>query len=727
MITKHAARLWFLGFLSVAVGVAALSGVPVLSPAAAQEADGQRPVAKVWDDLLHYIRVAQVPAATASAREILSRDVEAKEIYQLAMSFKLSQQILIRGLNLPDEQLKGDLQRILALIEKGYRDMRSDDAEIQRAIELLKGSLEQFESGKTRLLQSGEYALPRLISVLSRSDDRMFRARVISVLSAMGKEAVRGISVALQAEDQQVVRDIAGILATIGYPHAAPRLKEALDRKDLVAETRQALRTALITVAGQPAVDKSTAEVFYEWADKYYRQAESMMPDPRDEEAFVWYWKNDWRTVEKVPVPRPIFDEIYTMRLARLALKYDETFYSAVPLWLTAFARREVELDAGGTDPLLSQEELHARDYILSTSPKYLQQALSRAMADQDTRVVFMMIEGLAQTQGSESLVRPIEGGAMPLVQAMSYPDRQVRYLAAVSLARALPDQPFAGYQMVMPVLGQALRQTGRKAAMLVGVGNELKGIIRDAGYEILEASEAPTAVADVLESAGVDVFIAGSDAMAEDLVRAVRQQPTLTGAALVVDSATNRAKTLQRGDRLVFLMDPAAEANLRLEVVSEAIAAGLGQAMEPQQSAEWAVLAARAIETVGQSGNKVYNITRTLKQLQSAVGSNVPAVQMASADALATMNLADAQRSIVDLAIQPQAEEQVRISAFGALSRSLRKFGNLLTDDQSQAVVSIVMGEGSRELRTAASQALGAMNLASDKIKTLMLQSDVD
>jgi len=65
-----------------------------------------------------------------------------------------------------------------------------------------------------------------------------------------------------------------------------------------------------------------------------------------------------------------------------------------------------------------------------------------------------------------------------------------------------------------------------------------------------------------------------------------------------------------------------------------------------------------------------------------------------------------------------------VRIEAFAALSESLRRFGNELKPEQSAAVLEIVNGKNSQPLREAAAQALGAMNLSSDKVKDLIVNA---
>jgi hypothetical protein len=346
-------------------------------------------------------------------------------------------------------------------------------------------------------------------------------------------------------------------------------------------------------------------------------------------------------------------------------------------------------------------------------------------MDDRDTEVAFMLIEGLAQTQASHSLVDPLPGGAQPLVAAMTYPSRRVRFLAAVSLANARPKRRFAGDQLVLPTLALALRQTGQKSALLVGVSNEFKQAIRDEGFAVMEADSVVDAMTQALDSAGVDVFVLGPKVDAKQAVDKIRQQPTLRGSALVIADSGPDVRNLQRRYDRVEGVGRNLDREMLSAGIQRAIDAAVGQPMDPADGYAWAARAARAIETIGQA-ETIFAVRTTVEPLKIALGTQDDDVQIASADALAVIDSIPAQRAVATAALDAANNEQVRVQAFRALSRSLRRFGNRLTDQQAQAIVDTVIGQASRDLRQAASQALGSMNLPSDKIKMLILSSDL-
>ena len=59
-------------------------------------------------------------------------------------------------------------------------------------------------------------------------------------------------------------------------------------------------------------------------------------------------------------------------------------------------------------------------------------------------------------------------GGAPALIAAMSSPDRLVRFESAFAVAAALPQQQFAGQDRVVPLLAEAMSQTGVPSVLVV-------------------------------------------------------------------------------------------------------------------------------------------------------------------------------------------------------------------------------------------------------------------
>lgn len=713
--------------LSKAAMAATLVLLAIAPAVTAQDAsaDANEPQ-KLWDDFIHYIRIARPELARSYGQALLDSDADAKNIYEFSQATTDARATLARGERL--EGLGEIIDEIRERIERGYREKRSDPREIARAIELLGGTLRGYELGAERLRNSGQFALPQLLNTL-RDDQapQMLKERIITVLPSLGRDVVRGLSAALQAQDPIIVEIMAGVLGEIGYAHAAPRLREVLDREDLPKRTRDIVRTALVTCAGEAAPQKCTAELFYSQAEQYYYKAESLRADERYDEVNLWYW-SEGMGLAFTPCPVEIFYDAYAMRFCRLALSHDSTFSPAVGLWLAANLRKEANLPEGAEDPVRRQDQPSADYYALASGAGYLQRVLSRGLKDRDTAVARGAIEALAETAGVESLVRPVEGGAQPLVEAMSYPDRRVRFLAAISLAEALPKETFTGHAMVMWTINEALRQTGQRRAMLIvadeRIRNRMKSALREANFEVLDSAEVSKAMSAARASAGVDIVVLAGRPNPVDVVGRLRSEAVFSALPVIIAYDTARVGEMAEGDGRVVVVAATADEQAISDAIKDAMRPANGQPIDIEEAEQWALRAAGAVEKLAVTSNPVFDVTRTREALADAIEAGSDRVKVACAKALAAMDDEAAQQQVAGLATDAAQSESVRVQAFEQLSFSLRRFGNRLVREHSSAVVAVVGGDGSFELRTAAAQALGAMDLPSEQITDLILET---
>ncbi len=713
--------------LTVCLFVMYPAGSSLCQDTAAPTETGGKTVEILWRDFIHFVKVDRPDAARSHIQAILESDVEAKTVYELSSRTKGVESILRRAEGL--EGMGESVKRLRQVIEEGYEAKRADSEEIAESIKLLSGNIRPFERGSRRLVISGEYALPQLIQKLIDPKTKpLLKERIIIVLPRLGKNAVRGLSVALQTDNEELQRIVIDALGEIGYPHAAPRLKEIATRDGVIKSNRRAALSALVACAGKSAVSKSAAELYYEQALKYYYRADSLMPDKRQPQANVWYWKDNLGVTYK-KVPREIFADIYAMRMARLALGHDADLHQAVSLWLAANLRKEADLPDGAKDPTKPEQMPGADYFALASGVRYQQAVLKRALKDNEIPVATDAIQALAHTTGAKSMVRPTVGGDQPLVDALTYPNRKVRYLAALSLAEALPSEKFTNSHVVPMVLIEALRRTGKKTALVVADNpntlNELKSALRGIDYNVLEAKGPQQAVDAISRVKGVDVVLLTGEPLPSKVVKAIRDEPGFATIPVVVTAEETRGlKKLAQADKRMVIVPAKPALGVLEEGLKKADELADGVAMSESRRVEWAVKSAKAIRILGLTSNKVYDITRTTDALKRALGHKDASLNVAAAEALSAIQTSRAQRAIIDLATNDDASDDVRIAAFKALSESLRRFGNRLSDEQATMVLEVVKGDQSKPLRNAAAQAMGAMNLPSEKVKSLILEA---
>lgn len=701
-------------------------------------------VDQLFTDLIHYIQVGRTDMADSYVQAIVGSGTNPKDVYLAAQKTPDTLKILGRGA--ANSQIKPGIDKLLAMIEEGYRVNRADPNQIEDAIGMLDKGLRPYEVGAKRLEESGEFAVPQLIQKLrSKDTGDDLRNAIYTFLPRLGLAGVRPLSEVLQSPDPSLQEHVATALGAIHYPHAAAALKELMEKKGVSETVKVAAKAALLACYGEKGLTDSLSQICYELADKYYYQAESLRPDVRAATANVWFWKDDLGATY-VAVPRDILCDVYAMRLAAGALAADPTNSKAVSLWLAANFKSQADLPAGEKDPTRLADQPSPEFYALASGPKYLQEVLARALKDKNTAVAAGAINALSRTAGTKLLVEST-GASQPLVEALSYSDVQVKFAAAVTLANALPQKAFAGSDAVTTVLLDALRIGGKKHALLVSgkpeLGNKIKSLIRAAGMDPVETNDAAAAVKSAHAAGGVDVAVLADVAGAADVAAKIRQDPALSGVTVIVLSRENADLTkLADTDKKVTVLAPDAQDDAIAQALtgavkpaaaatSEPAAEGAKPAAEEAKSSSpavgssdyWAIAAAKAIGTLGLTNSSVIDVSLAVAPLSALLDNPQGDVRLAAANALAVLPQASAQQSLAKVALA-EGDEKARITAFNLCTASVRRSGNMLTEQQAQAVLEIVMGKGAGALRDAAAELSGAMNLSSQKIQSLIVGS---
>jgi hypothetical protein len=304
-----------------------------------------------------------------------------------------------------------------------------------------------------------------------------------------------------------------------------------------------------------------------------------------------------------------------------------------------------------------------------------------------------------------------------------------VRYPAAETLAKAKPVKTFAGAEVVMWVLNEAIRQTGKKRVMLcvkdTDHRNTLKDAFRAAGCTLVDEPDPIRALAVARSAGGVDYVVVAGNPRPQRVLGLMRSEASFMSVPVLIAAVGRTYRDLAARDKKIVLINP------RLATPAEATKALAdadklgGTPLTPDQAAMWAQRSAKVIRLLGTTGNKVFRIERAEATLIQSLSDVRPPVQVASSQALAVMPSAEAQRAIVRLATTGSSDEAVRIAVFKAATESVRTFGRKTTDELSDAVKAVVMGAGSADLKNAAAQLWGAMNLPSHRIKEFITSTE--
>jgi HEAT repeat protein len=742
----------------VVIGVVvALSGVafgqtaPAERPAERSSNPGASTVIKVpagasvealFTDFMHYARVGRFQTADAFAQALLAHpELEPVSIMEAANRDREAIDTLLtimRNTNIGD-----NAARVLELIHKGEYEKRQSSDRILANIELLGGDPQQEFFAIKYLAESGEYAIPYLVDTLLDSSRKKLWPRVVNAIPKIGKSGVNPLVVALAVRRNDVRINLIDALGEIGYPQAIPYLRkllanEATSREVKDAATRAIGRIEAITGRRFPG---SGDELFFQLGEQYYNEDEAVRSDPRLDEANVWYWNDAAQALKRVAAPQRIFGSVMAMRSCEEALLLKSDHAEALALWLAANIRREnrLGLNVESGDPNETGEKDATRPdvfpralYFTQTAgPRYAHRVVDRGVRDNDSAVALGAIEGLRTTAGEASLIG-LEDEKQPLVQALQFPDLIVRVRAALALGAALPQSRFTGSDQVVPVLAAALAQTGREQVLVVDADetnqHRVAGALRGSDRQVLSDAQFFTALDRARKEfqTVTGVFIA-TDATQPELAEAVRRlrrefvYSKVPVVVMVKPQQSGMATRLGRGDPYVETVDAAADA-ADLVKAFDRVRSRTGQTgLSADLALSIALQSADTLRRIAVDGRTVFEVGAAESALIAALSSTEPKLQMLAASVLALLPAPTAQRAIAHVALDAGHQEPLRLSAFSSLAESGRNHGLLLDDGQVKSLVDIAKNEPDLTLRTAASQALGSLNLKTNKASEII------
>lgn len=723
-----------------------------VSPAAAQtqtpKVAGTRPdlapettVESLFADFLHFARMGRFDAANAYAQKLLAHpDLDPVELLEFASRDRKSVDTLL--IIIKNSSIGENARQVLELLEKGEYQKRKDPERIQANIENLGGNPQQEASAIRHLAEGGEYAVPPLVEALLDPSKAQLWPRIILALPQLGKGAVNPMVIALAVNNNDVRQNLIHALGEIGYPQAIAYLRKLTVAAGMSKETQAAADQAIARIealAGR-AFPGAPQELFYQLAERYYDEDDAVRADPRLEQANVWYWEATSQALQPVVVPQRIFGPVMAMRCCEEALLLRNDHPEAIALWLAANIRREGRLgmnvesgdasEVATADPTRPTVFPRALYFTQAAGPRYAHLVLDRAVRNHDSAVALGAIEALRVTAGEASLVGN-EDLKQPLAQALRFPDLVVRIRAALALGAALPKSQFPDAQFVVPVLAGTLTQSGRRQVLVVdadeGNGNRVMGALRG-DFDVIGAANFDRGLDRVRTEfqslAGVYLSTDLAEPDVKGALKQLRGEFTFAKTPIVVLAKPRQsvaAEEVVKSDPCVQSIDAAAgDADLKAALSRAAGRAGQA-ALEPELAKTLALQAAETLRRIAVDGRTVYDVGMAVPALIAALGASDERLQTTAASVLALAPSPQAQRAIAHVALTEKNAKSLRVAAFDSLAESAKNHGNLLEENQITELVRIAREDSDLTIRTAASQTLGAINLANNKASEIL------
>jgi len=422
-----------------------------------------------WNDYLHYTKIGRLDLAKGYAQAVLEGNPDALELLTLSEENPQGYAVLLRVIDAAaDAELVELSGKILDIIEQGRFIRRADPKIIAEEIRRLSSTTRGRLAAVKRLQDAGEYAIVYMLDAMMDNSRKEELPNIIWALPQIGRDAIRPLAAALQTEDVGLKAEIIQAMGKISYPQSLPYLKYIIEN-DESAELRK-LANRSIRQTDPAALKVPAAQLFYQLGEDYYYHAPSLAPAEDANFANIWFWDSTGQRLVREKVDKSYFNELMAMCACEWALKADAGFGQAIGLWLAAYCKAE----STGLDMpnYFGPGHADAMTYATTAGPEYLHQALARAIKDKNAYVALCAVEALATTAGEKSLLYRI-GPAQPLVQALSFDDKAVRYSAAIAIAAAGPKEDFAESKLVVENLSQALSQTPEQTGENAETWNE--------------------------------------------------------------------------------------------------------------------------------------------------------------------------------------------------------------------------------------------------------------
>ena len=219
--------------------------------------------------------------------------------------------------------------------------------------------------------------------------------------------------------------------------------------------------------------------------------------------------------------------------------------------------------------------------------------------------------------------------------------DRQVRFEAAFAIAAALPQKSFSGQDMVVPLLAEAVTQSGMPGVLIVAPQSDRAAIASELkNYTSAGGNDAAAAIAESAQVPAIDVILMSEDLGNPEVSHVIdlaSQNPRLarTAKLVIVHSLASPWARMSLNDpTLSFTQATGGESLVNAIEQARKKAGGLG--MDAKSASDFSLRAAHLLARLAISRGQVLNLNVAEPMLLSALGDSGPEVVQAVGDAVA-------------------------------------------------------------------------------------------
>ncbi|GAB6167240.1 hypothetical protein JCM19992_32400 [Thermostilla marina] len=573
---------------------------------------------------------------------------------------------------------------IFAAVERRNRDPQR----IARLIDELKtaeGDALWFAVDGLR--QAGQAAVGPLVEQLVDPTQAAHTARIRQALAALGSNAAGPLGALLDADDPEIRRHAILALAALGERETIYDLLSVRMDPETSQEIRELAEAAVLKLMGRLPSPNESIRLLAAKATAALQPPTAFGPDDPTEVDYA-LWNDQANKLEILKIDREEARRRRAARFAAAALRGQEDDPALRCLY--AQAALEDEAFRFGIDRLMWEWDPQLAAVVEDFTTGELSLVLERCL-DEELVAASMGAVRVLEHRGDLSVLYERKESVSPLVDAMRFGDRRVRFAAMQAALKLNAGSPFPGAGYVSDSLVYFASTTGKRRAIVAGPS--VADSMRIAGH---------------LEREGFDVVTV---AAGREVLRAVSSSPDFE---LIFLSASIQ------GPSLSLMLDPLRQiqGTARIPVGIFATADQLDRARKLAERDRWVLAFARPHdqESVQEQTSRLLALPdrdylsrdERIRQAQTALdwiralyerpspaypsldveGVGLHALTVAELQDRGTAILAlvgthRAQKALVDFAGRVSLPLPLRVAAVDAFRRNVEQHGVMLTTDE--------------------------------------------
>jgi len=577
-------------------------------------------------------------------------------------------------------------QAVIAAANRHY----SDPAHLAGLVQQLDDRDEQVRQSAVRqLFQVGQPATSALVQALADPAAADLHAACQAVLVMLGEQAVEPLIAALESPSGTLRMAALQVLQRLGDRRAIPTLAGLFLAAD-DARQQAAAAAALESITGQRPTALAAEKLLAAEVHALFAGGPRRRGDPA-ETIVSWQWEPRQGTVLPLQLPAGDASAVRAAQLSRYLARArpERPSYQVLDLAAGLHLERLIH----GPDRPLPGGEGSVRARAQAAGRATVEEVLELARRTGHYPGAMAAAEILGDL-GDQTAVSG-QNIPTPLVRALTAPDRRLRLVAARAILKLDPQAGYPGASQLPEVLGFLAGAEGSRGALVLSASRAdaeaATGLLAQLGFLAQATTSARELRQLAIASPDVELVLIGGD-LASPSAGEVLQQLRFdfrTAALPIGLLAYNETQSQQ----LRYLAE---EDALTEALVAPNDLAAMGSALS-RLSARTGRLAVERLDRLEQAGialtllrplaehaerYSVYEVVPQESRLFTAL--QTPALSSRSAAVLAYLGTPRSQRALVELASQQVRAVDVRQAAAEAFDRSVRRFGLLLTTDQT-------------------------------------------